>query len=385
MAVYTDRAVSPANTYARLRPRFAEFGITRVADQTGFDLLGIPTFAAFRPNASTLAVSQGKGLTRDAARTSAFMEALELAVAEKPGIRLFHYEDLGAAERDGTVPQIDHLLPYDAKWSPDQSMAWVKGWSWDRGQTSLVPLDAVDLAPRAQSLKGICKTTNGLASGNTTGEAYFHALCELIERDAESLWSLAGVEEQAKTEVNLSTFDDEALSQLVSRIERAGMPCRLFEITSDIEVPVMACVIPGSSTAPEASGTSCHPDPVRAAIRAVTEAAQSRVTGIAGARDDIEQAWSEPTGSGLSEMPQAQFAATAAVPVATAAPQRGMTELIGHVEECLRQAGIRTVCAFPLSDDPDFAVVKVLAPELEDRAPNVYWRPRARALERLVA
>lgn len=384
MAVYTDRAVSPADTFARLRPRFAEFGITRVADQTGFDLLGIPTFAAFRPNASTLAVSQGKGLTRDAARTSAFMEALELSVAEKPGVQLFYYSDLSAAERAGTVPQIKHLLPYDSGWIPGLNVAWVKGWSWNGGRPSLVPLDAVDLAPRAQALKGICKTTNGLASGNTTGEAYFHALCELIERDAESLWSLADVDEQAKTEVHLSAFDDDALSTLVSRIERAGMTCRLFDITSDIEVPVMACVIPGSSGAPEASGTSCHPDPVRAAIRAVTEAAQSRVTGIAGARDDIDQAWSDPEQSELSEMPQPQLTASTDLKMATAAPHRGLTELIDHVEVCLRQAGITTVCAFPLADDPEFAVVKVMAPELEDRAPNVYWRPRARALERLV-
>ncbi|MGO8078030.1 YcaO-like family protein, partial [Rhizobium leguminosarum] len=34
-------------------------------------------------------------------------------------------------------------------------------------------------------------------------------------------------------------------------------------------------------------GFGCHPDPVRAALRAITEAAQSRLTSIAGSRDDF--------------------------------------------------------------------------------------------------
>ncbi|ASR09552.1 hypothetical protein CHY08_00005 [Rhizobium leguminosarum bv. viciae] len=41
-------------------------------------------------------------------------------------------------------------------------------------------------------------------------------------------------------------------------------------------------------------GTGAHPSPVRAAIRAVTEAVQSRMTYISGARDDISPAcWPE--------------------------------------------------------------------------------------------
>jgi ribosomal protein S12 methylthiotransferase accessory factor len=65
------RAVAPHETLARLRPLLAGMGITRVADITGLDRIGIPVFVACRPNSRSLAVSQGKGLDADAARVSA--------------------------------------------------------------------------------------------------------------------------------------------------------------------------------------------------------------------------------------------------------------------------------------------------------------------------
>ena len=52
-------------------------GITRLADVTGLDYIGIPVIMACRPNSRALSVAQGKGLDLDAARTSGFMEAAE--------------------------------------------------------------------------------------------------------------------------------------------------------------------------------------------------------------------------------------------------------------------------------------------------------------------
>jgi YcaO-like protein with predicted kinase domain len=63
-----DRAVPPAETVARVRPHMAAMGITRLADLTGLDRIGVPVFAAIRPNSRSVATSQGKGLTKDAAR-----------------------------------------------------------------------------------------------------------------------------------------------------------------------------------------------------------------------------------------------------------------------------------------------------------------------------
>ena len=74
----THRRQPPVATLAAIRPIAAHCGVTRLADVTGLDTIGIPVFQAIRPLARSLSVSQGKGVTRVAARVSALMEAIEL-------------------------------------------------------------------------------------------------------------------------------------------------------------------------------------------------------------------------------------------------------------------------------------------------------------------
>ena len=57
-------------------------GITRIANITGLDRLGIPVVMVCRPNSRSIAVSQGKGLTLDAAKASGLMESVETFHAE---------------------------------------------------------------------------------------------------------------------------------------------------------------------------------------------------------------------------------------------------------------------------------------------------------------
>jgi len=68
---------------SRLRP----LGITRIADITGLDVLGIPVYNSVRPTAAdgNLTVTSGKGMTSLAARTSAIMEAIERYYGEPQG------------------------------------------------------------------------------------------------------------------------------------------------------------------------------------------------------------------------------------------------------------------------------------------------------------
>jgi hypothetical protein len=56
----THRVVSPAATLARLLPLLPSMGITRLANVTGLDTIGIPVVMAVRPNGRALSVAQGK-------------------------------------------------------------------------------------------------------------------------------------------------------------------------------------------------------------------------------------------------------------------------------------------------------------------------------------
>src|SRR5437879_70136 len=79
----THRLIPPADTVSRLRPLMPVMGITRIADVTGLDHIGIPVVMVCRPNARSLSVSQGKGLDVDAARASGLMESVEFHHAER--------------------------------------------------------------------------------------------------------------------------------------------------------------------------------------------------------------------------------------------------------------------------------------------------------------
>src|SRR6478609_9891201 len=74
----TVRARSAEQTWEALAGHLPHYGITRVADLTGLDCIGLPVWTAIRPASRTLSTSQGKGATSLLAKLSAVMEGIEL-------------------------------------------------------------------------------------------------------------------------------------------------------------------------------------------------------------------------------------------------------------------------------------------------------------------
>ena len=64
------RICTAQQTLDRILPIKHEFGITRLANVTGLDRIGLPVALAIRPNARSIAVSQGKGSTWTGFRVS---------------------------------------------------------------------------------------------------------------------------------------------------------------------------------------------------------------------------------------------------------------------------------------------------------------------------
>jgi len=79
----THRAIAPAETLARIKRFFPVMGITRIADVTGLDTIGIPIVLVCRPNSRSVVVAQGKGLDLMAAKASGVMESVEAFMAER--------------------------------------------------------------------------------------------------------------------------------------------------------------------------------------------------------------------------------------------------------------------------------------------------------------
>jgi len=174
---------------------------------------------------------------------------------------------------------------------------WIEGKSLCDDEEVWVPFELVHLSFTLPALTGsgyFVASSNGLASGNHLLEAISHALCEVIERDAVTLWALFGEEYANRTRLDLQTIDDADVLALLNQFEQGGVAVAVWDITSDVGVPAFSAAIIDRSPSPlhplpHARGMGCHPSRRIAILRALTEAAQSRLTVIAGSRDDLRQ------------------------------------------------------------------------------------------------
>ena len=381
----SDRIFPAAETVRRVWPYLSELGITRVARQTGLDRIGIPCWAAFRPNSRNLAGAQGKGLSDAAACISATMEAVEGAVAENPaGLRRrATAAELTAAGDDWLNPE--RWLPYGTALDTAQPITWLAGADLFTGAPRWVPIDIVDMDGERSDLSGVCKNSNGLASGNTADEATFHALCELVERDATTLWGFIPEAGARATGIDPAAFADPTIDGLMAQIAASGMRLRLFDQTSDLGIAVIMAVL-----GPEhrggfvgelevTAGYGAHPVASRAAIRAITEAAQSRVTSIAASRDDIHSAAFDRAAADVNlrllDAEPARGVPTG-LPLGTPLPA-----LIAAMTNALAASNVSATVVVLSDPAKPYAVVKVLSADLEDRAANLNWRPGWRAFD----
>jgi ribosomal protein S12 methylthiotransferase accessory factor len=294
----THRICTPEDTLARLQPLLPQMGITRVANVTGLDRIGVPVVMVVRPNSRSVAVSQGKGLTLAAAKASGVMEAAELWHAEhitKP-LMLANFEEM---RREHRVADPDRLPRAGGAFEPHTPLLWIEGWDVVDGGSVWVPFELVSAnytLPLPTGSGSFQASTNGLASGNHQIEAICHGLCEVVERDASTLWQLSG-DARDRRAVDPSSVTDPDCLRLLTRLAEADVAVRIWETTSDVGVASFCCLLAerGGEFADPEYGNGCHPAREVALLRALTEAVQARTTYISGARDDYPiDAW-EPS------------------------------------------------------------------------------------------
>ena len=373
--------MAPAETLARVAPLQLRAGITRVANITGLDRLGIPTAAAYRPNSRSIAVSQGKGLDLAAAKASAVMEAIEAFHAERTllPLKLASYAEL---RRSHTVANVADLP--GAEGSPFHArlpLLWTEGHDLlDQGPV-WVPYELVHLnytLPLPQGSGCFFASSNGLASGNLLVEAICHAIGEVVERDALTLWELQDEARQEATRIDLETVDDAACLSVLQRFERAGVAAAVWEITSDVGLPAFHCLIGEREASPlhllhGSHGTGCHPSRPVALLRALTEAAQVRLTVISGARESLtRRSYRRRRDNLVLERERARLVARGrARPFHDGPSFDGETFQVdlAWMLARLQAAGLERVVAVDLTR-PDFGVpvVRVVVPGLEGPA-----------------
>ncbi len=289
---YTDthRVMPPAQTLERIQSAIPEIGITRVADISGLDRIGLPVFSAIRPSAATGAFSvyAGKGTTASEARVSVIMEAAERfsAEVENAQLRLLYgsCDELSADYR--VVNPTDLILP--GPLSSNAKLEWYPAWDLLQNEEVVVPANAVfhPYSPQQGRWQLFRSNTNGLAAGNVAEEAIFHGLMEVIERDAVSI-----AEATRNPGLKLNPGDG-VVADVMRQFESNGVQIKLWWLPTDTKVPTVVAVSDDERLRDAAlllMGAGSHTDPHIAALRALTEVAQSRATQIHGAREDTDR------------------------------------------------------------------------------------------------
>ena len=276
------RVMPPEETLKRVLPLLKKAGMGEPEDITDKDNLGIPVFSVDRQETALGKPKyyNGKGATREQAMASGVMEAIERYSAEQrdtDDVVVGTYEQ--AKEAMMTVNPADLILPLPVlDVYPVADIAWTRGFEMFRGCHILVPACAVFYPYFPNGDYPLFKWhTNGIASGNTMEEAILHALFEDIERDA---WSIAEYNDRSNADI-LIRDKDSVPAQLIAKFEAQGIKVHLKDLTSDLGIPTIGAAADDTVTKdPEllTIGVGTHLNPEIAAIRAITEVAQSRTT-----------------------------------------------------------------------------------------------------------
>lgn len=384
-----------------LRPRLAEFGITRLADTTGLDRTGIPTASAVKPGtADVIWVYSGKGRSQSHARAVAIMECLERTCALWPG----------AAETVvATAAELELGFSWPV-WPPSRftegrrataetaRIPWVDGALLSGTGRVWLPADLVFTGHRPNHVKAgspfRVRTSNGLAAAFDIESAILHALFEIAERDVVSQHEvtashagvsyLAAVAAKAGIDAgwladtyrdNISsavTVDPRTLppaaQELASRFSTEGLRLVIKALPNDFRLPAfgIACVEQISV----AQVLGCAGYAVRgkaddALLAALLELAQTRATDLQGAREDRHDIEKRRLPSALRD----HWLATPTEPVPYDTASSLFTEVSGepldHVRRSFEAVGLADIAVVKFTAPPGIAAVRVLVPGAE--------------------
>lgn len=239
--------------------------MTRLAELTALDVLGIPVYSAIRPLGRSLSSCQGKGFTGELAQLSAMGEAVEV----------WRMEQLSEEEAFESIEIINLFTQ--------------KSIPITQGYLSEISLD---LRGTHSSFSKPRKNSNGVGSSWSKQEAMNHAIFELIERKSIESWRNLQPHLRINHLVDQRELHntDSQISQLLDQLKASNVSLALWDITMPDSFPCFQAVIgdQNSDFFPQLSeGTACQANPLHAIQKALLEAIQSRLTIISGSRDDL--------------------------------------------------------------------------------------------------
>ncbi len=163
-----------------------------------------------------------------------------------------------------------------------------------------------------------------------------------------------------------ASIDDTYCRGLIDTMRDSGAWLEITDASNHLEVPCFVCYVWSSDVSSLYAGSGSHSDPGVALSRAITEAAQTRLTVIAGTRDDMWQA--------IYRLQQVDLRRPAAAKTAEPWPEiiancerLGRDDLVEELDALARHVERHTsqpVLVVDLKQSLQVDVVKVVAPGL---------------------
>ncbi|HYO51777.1 YcaO-like family protein [Archangium sp.] len=361
-------------------------GVTRVARVTGLDRTGVEVAAAVRPGGYVLQVCNGKGLDFQAASAGALLETAELWAAETVPLERLVWGSLDRLEAQGRAVWGAEALgtrggvAVPRLWSREVRCAWREATELHSGQPVLVPAQGVYCPPTGAPALGpvsVQWTSNGSGAHPERARALLHALLEATERDQLARLLPEGWTEEVLRSRMLRPRGLEQGAPRTAVLARAmgerGFAVHLFDLTPGARTPGAAGLPVGAALlvdreegpVPLAAGYACGLGRDQALLGALLEAAQSRLTDIHGAREDVAAADREAAlalAAACAEVrPRRAVESMPDFPDAVSSPEEAVREVL----ERLGRAGFPRAAAVELEAPlPGLHVVRVVVPGL---------------------
>lgn len=218
------------------------------------------------------------------AEQAAIGEAVERYCGNRVPVALRHasYDDLVRGDEPAIDPESLVLYSdrqYDASGFPfvrftrDLNVAWARGADLATGEPCWVPASLVycnyhwgERGEREPLTNGLVYA--GIAAGPTREFAEASALEELIERDATEIWWHSGAPARG---LDVSG-ERRIVEALTTTAENPRIRYHFFEIPTGFDTHVIGCLLDDEELSIVGAGFACRPDPVTAALKALSEA-----------------------------------------------------------------------------------------------------------------
>lgn len=280
----SDKAVAPAETLRAVRSKLKNAKLEIVAETRRIDngRLDIPVYLSMCGQDARAIMpvrkQMGKGASPEQAEASALMELMERYAffsfwERRPELITATWSEAERKFGDSLIPVSEILRSVNDSLDEASARIILDACEWQffpatrilDGQIVWLPLDWFKMLGEF----------NGSSAGNTNEESILQGLCELIERH---VCAIAAASRPLLPTIDADTAGNPVLDELIGKFRRNGVNLVLKDMSLGMPLPTVGVLAWDEQTFPEASeivftaGTAASP--LKAAIRAITEAAQ---------------------------------------------------------------------------------------------------------------